>query len=98
MGLQATLILAALVSSLILAWRNIRAANGGSGGAQRLSGLFCASGVADLASVFQPRPGIFPGDAVVLPRFGIHSGSGGHRLDVLLRAWSRSCGRPGRKR
>jgi serine/threonine-protein kinase len=45
-GLQATLILAAIVSSLILAWRNIRAGQVvDTEGAQRLSGLFVLLGL-----------------------------------------------------
>jgi serine/threonine protein kinase len=44
-SLQTTLILAALVSSLILAWRNIRSGQVDSEGAQRLSGLFVSLGL-----------------------------------------------------
>jgi serine/threonine-protein kinase len=44
-ALQATLIIAAIASSLILAWKNIRAGQGDSAGAQRLSGLFLILGL-----------------------------------------------------
>jgi serine/threonine-protein kinase len=43
--LQATLIIAATASSLLLAWRNIRAGRGDSGGAQKLAGLFLVLGL-----------------------------------------------------
>jgi serine/threonine-protein kinase len=44
-ALQATLIIAATASSLLLAWRNIRAGQGDSAGAQKLSGLFLVLGL-----------------------------------------------------
>ena len=43
--LQATLIIAATASSLLLAWRNIRAGRGDSGGAQKLAGVFLILGM-----------------------------------------------------
>lgn len=43
--LQATLIIAACFSSLVLAWRNIRAGQGDSEGAQKLAGLFLVLGL-----------------------------------------------------
>ncbi len=44
-ALQATLIIAAIISSLFLAWRNIRAREGDSEGAQKLAGLFLVLGL-----------------------------------------------------
>ena len=43
--LQATLIIAATLSGLVLAWRNLRAGRGDSEGAQKLAGLFLILGL-----------------------------------------------------
>ncbi|MGD0542313.1 MAG: serine/threonine-protein kinase, partial [Tepidisphaeraceae bacterium] len=43
--LQATLILVVTGSALVLAWRNVRAGRGDSGGAQKLAGLFLILGI-----------------------------------------------------
>ncbi len=43
--LQATLILVVIGSAVVLAWRNVRAGRGDSGGAQKLAGLFLILGI-----------------------------------------------------
>jgi serine/threonine protein kinase len=43
--LQATLILVVTGSAVVLAWRNVRAGRGDSGGAQKLAGLFLILGI-----------------------------------------------------